>query len=83
MGQTNQFQSQSAIQAPSVEQTGQRSQIMGRGQGQGSQVRTSRTRGHVYTVVPKAERADQPDMHGTFSYLHLLSDASCSLFHLV
>ena len=56
---------------------------MGRGQGQGLQARTSRTQRCVYSVVPRAERADQLDMQGTFSYLHLLSDASCSLLHLV
>ena len=26
----------------------------------------SRTQGRVYTVVPEAEQADQPDMQGTF-----------------
>ena len=56
---------------------------MGRGQGQGSQTRTSGTQVHVYAVVPQAERADQPVMQGTFSYLHLLFDASCSLLHIV
>ena len=56
---------------------------MGRGQGQGSQTRTSGTQGRVYAVVPQVERVDQPFMHGTFSYLHLLFDASCSLLHLV
>ena len=56
---------------------------MGRGQGQGSQTRTSGTQGGVYAVVPQAERADQLVMHGAFSYVHLLFDASCSLLHLV
>ena len=56
---------------------------MGRGQGQDSQARTSGTQGRVYAVVPQAQCADQPDMQGTFLYLHLLSDASCSLLHLV
>ena len=56
---------------------------MGQGQGQGSQARTSGTQGRVYSVVPQAKRADQPVMQGTFSYLHLLFDASCSLLHLV
>ena len=56
---------------------------MGRGQGQGSQARTSGTQGRVYTVVPRVERADQSDMQGTSLYLHLLSDASCSLLRLV
>ena len=56
---------------------------MGRGQGQGSQTRTSGTQGRVYSVVPQDERADQPVMQGTFSYLHLLFDASYSLLHLV
>ena len=56
---------------------------MGRGQGQGSQTGTSGTQGRVYVVVPQAEHVDQPVMQGTFSYLHLLFDASCSLLHLV
>ena len=56
---------------------------MGRGQGQGSQARSSGTQGCVYTNVPRVERADQLDMQGMFSYLHVLSDASCSLLHLV
>ena len=56
---------------------------MGQGQGQGSHARTSGTQGRVYTVIPQAERADQPIMQGTFSYLHFLFDASCSLLHLV
>ena len=55
---------------------------MGRGQGQGSHTRNSGTQGRVYAVVPQAECADQPVMQGTFSYLHLLFDASCSLLHL-
>ena len=55
---------------------------MGQGQGQGSQAKTSGTQGRVYAVVPQAERADQPVMQSTFSYLHLLFDASCSLLHL-
>ena len=56
---------------------------MGRGQVQSSQARTSGTQGRVYAVVPKAEPTDQPDIQGTFLYLHLLSDAPCSLLHLV
>ena len=56
---------------------------MGRGQGQGSQARTSGIQGRVYAVVPQVVRADQLNMQGTFSYLHLLSNASCSLLHLV
>ena len=56
---------------------------MGQGQGHGSQARTSGTQGRVYVVVPQDEHADQPVMQGTFSYLHLLFDASCSLLHLV
>ena len=56
---------------------------MDRGQGQGSQTKTSRTQGRVYAFVPQDERADQPVMQGTFSYLHLLFDASCSLLYLV
>ena len=56
---------------------------MDRGKGQSSQTKTSGTQGRVYAVVPQAERVDQPVMQGTFSYLHLLFDASCSLLHLV
>ena len=83
MAQRNQFQSQSDIQSPSAAQTGQRGEIMGRGQGHGSQARTSGTQGRVYAVVPLAERANHLDMQGTFSYLQLLSDASCSLLLLM
>ena len=46
---------------------------MGRGQGQGSQARTSGTQGCVYAVVPQAERTDQPDMQGMFLLLHFLT----------
>ena len=56
---------------------------MGRGQGQGSQDRTPRTQGRVYAMVPQAECSDQPDMPGTFLYLQLLSNASCSLLNFV
>ena len=73
MGQRNQFQSQSATQAPSAAQTGQRGQSMGRGQRQGSQVGTSGTQGPVYAVVPQAKRADQSDMQGMFLLLHLFT----------
>ena len=66
MGRRNQFQYQGAIQAPSVAQMGQRGQSVGRDQAQSSQVRTSGNQGHVYTVMPKAEHADQPDMQSTF-----------------
>ena len=62
MGKRNWFQSQGAIQAPSATQMGQRGQSVGRGQVQSSQVRTLRTQGRVYAVVPKAEYADQLDM---------------------
>ena len=84
VGQRNQFQSQSAMPAPPVVQMGQRGQVMGRGQVQGSQARTLRTQGHVYAMVPKAERTDQPDMQGMFLPLHVLLDALYSLLlHLV
>ena len=74
MGQRNQFQSQSATQAPSAVQMGQRGQSMGRGQVQGSQARTSGTQGRVYAMVLEAERAYQPDMQGMFLPLHVLLD---------
>ena len=86
MGQRNQFQSQSAIQAPSAEQTDQRDQIMGRGQGQGSQARTSGTQGHVYPSVPQAKRTDQPDMQGSFLplsvFIFYLDTSYSLLLHL-
>ena len=56
---------------------------MGRGQVQDPQAKTSGTQGRVYAVVQEAGLENQLDMQGTFSYLHLLSDASCSLLHLV
>ena len=83
MGQRNQFQLQGAIQEPSATQTCQGGQSMGRGQVQSSQARTSGTQGRVYAVVPKDERTNQPNMQGTFLYLHLLFNAPCSLLHLV
>ena len=39
---------------------------MGRGQVQSPQSRMSRTQGRVYTIMPKAEHTDQPDIQGTF-----------------
>ena len=64
--QMNQYQSQGAAQAPSSTQMGQRGQSMGRGRGQGSQIGTSRTQGHVYAIVPSIELADQPTLQGMF-----------------
>ena len=55
----------------------------GRGRGQDFQAGASGTQRLFYVVVSQTERADQPDMQGTFLYLHMLSDASCSLLHLV
>ena len=38
----------------------------------------------VYTMVPEAERADQPDVQGMFLLLHVLIGALCLLLlHLV
>ena len=71
MGQRNQFPLWGATQAPSAVQTGQRGQGMGRGQVQGSQAKTSRTQGRVYTMVPEVERVDQPDVQGMFLFLHV------------
>ena len=48
---------------------------MGRGQVQSSQARTSGTQGRVYAMVREAERADQPDGHGMFLFLHVLVGA--------
>ena len=42
---------------------------MRRGRGHGSQARTSGTQGHVYAILPQAERIDQPNMQGTFLLL--------------
>ena len=50
---------------------------MGRGQGQGSQTRTSGTQGRVYAVVPEVELADQSDMQGTF-YTYIC----CVMYHV-
>ena len=44
---------------------------MGRGGGQGSQARTSRTQGRVYTITPHAELANQPIIQGAFLLSHL------------
>ena len=79
MGQRNQFLLQGATQAPSAVQTCKRGQGTGQGHVQGSQARTSGTQGRVYTMVPKAERADQPDVQGMFLLLHVLIGALCSL----
>ena len=70
----------SATQALSVAQPGQ---SIGRGQGQGSQARTSGTQGRVYVVVPQAECADQPDMQGTFLLLHVFFKLGCIIFIIV
>ena len=47
MGQRNQFQFRGAIRGPSVEEVGQRSQRVGRGQVQDSQVGTSSQAGQT------------------------------------
>ena len=83
MGQRNQFQSQSAMQAPSAVQIGQRGQSMGRGQGQGSQAKTSETQGRVHAIVPQAEHADHPDMQGRFLLLHVLFKFECIIFIII
>ena len=75
VGQRNQFPLRSATQAPSVVQTSQRGQGMGRGQVQDSQARTSGTQGRVYAMVPEAELADPPDAQGMFLFLHVLIGA--------
>ena len=48
-------------------------QGMGRGQGQDFEAETSRTQGHVYTVIQKVELADQYDIQGTFLLSHFLT----------
>ena len=45
---------------------------MGRGRGQGSRARTSKTQEHVYAIIPQTELADQYDIQGTFWLLHFL-----------
>ena len=44
---------------------------MGRGRGQGVQVGTSGTQGHVYTVTPQTEATDQLVIQGTFLFFRL------------
>ena len=39
---------------------------MGRGRVQGSQARTSRTQGRVYTITPQTDLANQSDIQGMF-----------------
>ena len=57
---------------------------MGRGKVQGSQARTSGTQGRVYTMVPEAERVDQPDAQGMFLLLFVFIGALCLLLlHLL
>ena len=65
-GQRGQSQFQGATRAPHISKVGQRGQSMGRGRGRGPQVGTSGVQGHVYTVTPQAESADQPVIQGTF-----------------
>ena len=66
MGQGNRYLSQGATRAPVVSQIGQRGQSMGRGRGQGPQVRTSGTQGRVYTVTPQTEPTDPSVIQGMF-----------------
>ena len=44
---------------------------MGRGKGRGPQAGTSGVQGRVYAIIPPAESADQPLIHGTFLLSHL------------
>ena len=44
---------------------------MVRGQGQGTQIGTSRTQGHVYAITPQVELVDQSVIQGTFLLFHL------------
>ena len=59
---------------------------MGRGQGQGSQARTSGTQGCVYAITSQAELANQPVIQGTFLLSHLwtrvLFDSSSSNYFI-
>ena len=66
----NRYQSHGATQAPTASQIGQRGQSIGRGQGQGSQVGTLGTQGHVYAITPQTKPTDQSIIQGTlFSHL--------------
>ena len=58
-GQRGQSQFQGATRAPHISQAGPRGQSMGRGRGRGPQAGTSGVQGHVYTITPQAESADQ------------------------
>ena len=71
IGQRNRFQLQGAIQAPSAAQRGQKGQSVGRGQGHGSQAKTSseagkticyfcRQLGHMRQECPRRQMS-----HGT------------------
>ena len=55
---------------------------MGRGQGQGSQAKTSGTQGCVYAVTPQTEIVDQPVIQGMFLlsrlWARILFDSSAS-----
>ena len=81
-GQRNQYQSQGAIQAPSVTQTSQRGQSMGRGRGQGPQARTSGIQGSVYAIIQPTESIDQSAIQGMFLlsrlWVRVLFDSSAS-----
>ena len=56
---------------------------MGRGQVQGPHARTSGTLGHLYAFVPQVERADHPDMQGTFLLLQVLFKLGCIILIIV
>ena len=60
---------------------------MGRGQGQSSRVETSRTQGHVYTMVPQTELLDKSNVQGMFKLSHFLTRMllkfGCIIFMLI
>ena len=55
MGKENKYQAPGAAQAPTVSQTGQRGQVMGRGQGSGPQAGISGTHKRFYAITPQTE----------------------------
>ena len=81
-GQRILYQSQGVAQALSATQMGQRGQNTIRGQGQGSQARSSKTQGRVYAIVPPIEPANRPALQGMFllsrMWVRVLFDSGAS-----
>ena len=64
--QRSHYQFQGAARSPPVTQASQRGQVIGQGRGQGPQTGTSGVQGHVYSITPPTESADQLVIQGTF-----------------